>query len=218
MAAKAPPEFIKILAGDLKQDYEVLKVTTPYKIGEIDPDIIIIGRNCKKILKYCRPDTYVIFLSSKHVFKPTEYGVEFTDVPNNECEDLQEELIVKKRENYLIVRIDSFYNKARLDYMKDELEHEENPTYDNSTYQYPLFPQQAAVILKSLIDLEAQDIIHMRGIERTTEYNIAKIIASYFKLPFQNVKSIKPKTKGNVKLLGIVLPGSVRSILKKYYG
>ena len=218
MAAKAPPEFIKCLTGELKQDYNVVKMTTPYKIGELDPDIIVVGRNSEKILKYCRPDTYVILLSSKHVFKPNLYGVEFDEIPNRDCDDLKDEKVVRERKKHLIVRLDSFYSKARLDYMKDELEKNEEPTYDNSDYIYPLYPPQVAIVLKSLIDLDAEEVVHIRGIERTTEYNIAKTIASYFKLDFTKVKSVKPKTQGNVKLLGIVLPGSTRSILKKYYG
>ena len=91
-------------------------------------------------------------------------------------------------------------------------------TYDNKIQLYPMSVIDVSDLINTLLSISAIGVVHVRGVDRTTMYNIALQITSIYHITINHVESSLNEIKEpvHIKLLGIVLPTRVRQMLIEF--
>jgi len=209
--------LVKELKNTLKKDFKVFNYKSTAKIKEINPDIIISDSITKNSLKYLK-DKYLVYISNKLVFSNGVYDTLIEPAPS-EIEGkkkYEEEKLVKTLNNYLIIRIADIINEDYIKKIAEKIKNKNKIELDNKEQLYPIRAIDVAKIIKTLIEINAKEIVHIRGISKTTYYEIGLIIAEMYKITINHIKSkINNKLVNNVRLLGIVYNKTIRQILKE---
>ena len=209
--------LVKELKNTLKKDFKVFNYKSTAKIKEINPDIIISDSITKNSLKYLK-NKYLVYISNKLVFSNGVYDTLIEPAPS-EIEGkkkYEEEKLVKTLNNYLIIRIADIINEDYIKKIAEKIKNKDKIELDNKEQLYPIRAIDVAKIIKTLIEINAKGIVHIRGISKTTYYEIGLIIAEMYKITINHIKSkTNNKLVNNVRLLGIVYNKTIRQILKE---
>ena len=207
----------KELKKVLKDSFEVFVYNSFSKIKEINPDIVITDKLTKNSLKLLQ-NKYLIYISSKIVFSNGIYDTSIEPAPIDPTgkKKYEEEKLAKKIPNHLIIRVSDIIDENYIKKITEKIKNKEEISLDNKEQIYPVRAIDVAKINKTLIEIEARRVIHIRGISRTTFYKIGLIIAEMFKTTIDHIKCItEDKDVYNVRLLGIVYNKKIRQILKE---
>jgi len=209
--------LVKELKSQLKSNFEVFAYKSLTKIKELNPEIVITDYITKSSLKYLE-DKYLVYISTKLVFSNGVYDTETEPAPSDleGKKKYEEEKLVKSLNNYLIIRISDIINEDYIKKLAEKIKNKRKIELNVKEQLYPLRAIDVAKIIKTLIEINAKDVVHIRGISKTTYYEIGLIIAEMYKITIDHIKSkTEDKTANNVKLLGIVYNKTIRQILKE---
>ena len=216
----------KALKTTLKKEHDVFQYTSVNKIKEINPDIIICSNKAKQIIKNCSSETYIIYLSTDKVFNSGTYNFDAIPNPINKYkEKYEEEKIIQTHEKHLIIRLPFILEKDLVLEMAKKIKAKKEVTYDNKVLLYPVCVEDVSDLINTLISMYVIEknfykVIHVRGTDKTTLYQIALQIASIYKIIINHINSSLNETKEptHIKLSGIVLPTRTRQMLLDFLG
>ena len=211
----------KALQNALKKEHDVFRYTSLNKIKEINPDIVVCSNKAKQVVKYSTPETYIIYLSTDRVFNGGTHSFDSIPNPTIKYKDkYEEEKIIQTHEKHLIVRLSYVLEKDLILEMAKKIKAKKEVTYDNRILLYPIYIPDIVDLISNLIDIDVKGVVHVRGADKTTLFQIALSIANIYKMIINHIKSSGGETKDpfHIKLLGIVLPTRVRQMLIDFLG
>jgi len=206
----------KALKATLKKEHDIFRYTSVNKITEINPDVIICSNKAKQVVKKCSLKTYVIYLSTDKVFNGGTHSFDSIPNPTIKYKDkYEEEKIIQTHDEHLIIRLPYILEKDLVLEMAKKIKAKKEVTYDNKILLYPVYISDVVDLINSLISINAKGVVHVRGADKTTLFQIALSIANIYKMIINHIKSSGGETKDpfHIKLLGIVLPTRVRQML-----
>lgn len=206
------------LANELIKEFYV-KIDKIDKIKQYKPSVVIFNNNVKTILSNLYPNTYAIYLSTKFVFSGKAMIYDFDYEPDPLTDEMKKivdnEKFVMTKKNHLIIRSDFILMDAYIKKLARNIRHKKY--YDDTTQLYPIYIKDFAKVLRDLISINANGIIHIRGLEQTTLYKIALKIAKLKDIKTKNIKRESSKPISFIKLWGIVLPYDINNILRRVF-
>lgn len=216
IAIQATLSFSEELKNILS-DYKVEYYDTISFLKEFKPNIVICEFAVEQVIKGITKKTKVIYLSDTSVFTGRDSVYSIYSNPDVENIKVIEEKIVKQRDHSLIIRLSEIITKQYVLDLKQKIENNEELLLDNRTNIFPITINNVISFLKVLIDKDIKGIVHFRGKDQTTYYQIAQTLSKLIGKELKAKSSFSRTTPYSIKkLIGVAVENKVGKIIEEY--